>query len=63
MKQIRKTNLIKITPIVFLLTSCAATEVALSHRNLESSTKLSKTVFLDPVSNDKIYLLGSKKYY
>lgn len=38
-----------ITSIVLLLTSCAATQTALEHRNLEVSTKLSKTIFLDPV--------------
>ena len=35
---------------IALLTSCAATQTALEHRTLESSSKLSKTIFLDPVS-------------
>lgn len=34
-----------------LLASCAATTTALEHRNLEVSTKLSQTVFLDPVAS------------
>lgn len=36
-----------------LLASCAATEVALSHKNLDTQTKLSKTIFLDPVANSQ----------
>lgn len=36
---------------ISLLASCAATEVALSHKNLEAETKLSKTIFLEPISN------------
>lgn len=32
-----------------LLASCAATSTIIEHRNLESQTQLSKTVFLDPV--------------
>ena len=35
---------------IALLASCAATEVALSHKNLDTQTKLSKTIFLDPVA-------------
>lgn len=35
---------------IALLTSCAATQTALEHRNLEVNTKLSDTIFLDPVS-------------
>lgn len=34
---------------IALLASCAATQVALSHKNLDTQTKLSKTIFLDPV--------------
>ncbi|MFJ1269987.1 complement resistance protein TraT [Legionella lytica] len=34
---------------IALLTSCAATQTALEHRNLEVNTKLSDTIFLDPV--------------
>lgn len=34
-----------------ILTSCAATQTALEHRSLDVQTKLSKTIFLDPVSD------------
>ena len=34
-----------------LLASCAATQTAIEHRNLETNTQLSKTIFLDPVAN------------
>lgn len=33
-----------------VLCGCAATQTAIEHRNLETSTKLSETVFLNPVS-------------
>ncbi|WP_028389160.1 complement resistance protein TraT [Legionella fairfieldensis] len=39
-----------LTSSVLLLASCAATQTAIEHRNLETSTKLSNTIFLDPVS-------------
>ena len=32
------------------LVSCAATQTALEHRSLETQTKLSRTIFLEPVS-------------
>ena len=35
---------------VALLASCAATQVAMQHHNLDVSTKQSETIFLDPVS-------------
>ena len=35
---------------IMALASCAATTTALEHRTLESQTRLSKTIFLDPVS-------------
>lgn len=35
---------------ILFLTSCAATQTALEHRNLEAGTKLSQTIFLEPVS-------------
>ncbi len=34
---------------VLLLTGCAATQVAISKRNLDVQTKMSATIFLDPV--------------
>lgn len=41
-----------------LLSGCAAAQVALSKRDLDVQTKMSQTIFLDPVSADKrtIYL-------
>lgn len=46
---------------IVLLASCAATEVALSHKNLDTQTKLSKTIFLDPVAiNQKSVFLVVK---
>ncbi len=33
-----------------MLMSCAATQTAIEHRNLESRTNLSETIFLDPVA-------------
>ena len=36
---------------IALITACAATQTAIEHRNLETRTNLSKTVFLDPVSD------------
>lgn len=41
---------LKLVPAALLLTSCAATQTAIEHRNLETSTRLSETIFLDPVS-------------
>lgn len=43
---------------IALLTNCAATQTAIEHRALEVSTKQSKTIFLDPVSQAQktIYL-------
>ena len=36
---------------VAVLTGCAATQTAIEHGHLETSTKLSETVFLNPVSD------------
>ena len=36
-----------------LLASCAATSTVIEHRNLETDTKLSQTIFLDPVAQSK----------
>lgn len=38
---------------MFLLVGCAAIKTGIQYRNLETSTKMSSTVFLDPVSDDK----------
>lgn len=49
-KSIKNTSLVL---SIVLLTSCAATEVALSHKNIETQTTLSKTIFLDPVPDSQ----------
>lgn len=36
--------------VALTLVGCAATQTALEHHTLEANTKLSKTIFLDPVS-------------
>ena len=36
-----------------LLVSCAATSTVIEHRNLETDTKLSHTIFLDPVAQNQ----------
>lgn len=38
---------------LLLLSGCAATQVAISKRNLDVQTKMSETVFLDPVGPEK----------
>lgn len=40
-----------IATAIVMLASCAATQTAIEHHNLETSTRLSKTIFLDPVSD------------
>jgi hypothetical protein len=35
---------------IITLAGCAATQTAIEHRHLETSTKLSETIFLDPVA-------------
>lgn len=42
-----------ITAAAFVLTGCAAAHVAISKRDLDVQTKMSDTVFLDPVGADK----------
>ena len=39
--------------LLMLLTGCSATHVAINKRNLDVQTKMSATVFLDPVTTDK----------
>lgn len=48
---LKRTILIGIAATV--LSGCAATQVAISKRNLDVQTKMSDTVFLDPVGTDK----------
>jgi outer membrane lipoprotein SlyB len=53
MKAIQVTKVVQTLAIlgaVSTLMSCAATQTALEHHSLEANTKLSKTIFLDPVS-------------
>ena len=38
---------------IALLSACAATQTVIEHRNLETKTNLSKTIFLDPVSDNQ----------
>lgn len=42
---------IRLVPMAILLSSCAATQTAIEHRNLEASTRLSESIFLSPVSD------------
>ena len=44
-----------------LLSGCAATQVAISKRDLDVQTKMSETVFLDPVGADKKTILGQSR--
>jgi outer membrane lipoprotein SlyB len=46
----KATRTLAILGAVSTLISCAATQTALEHHSLEANTKLSKTIFLDPVS-------------
>ncbi|MHB8699243.1 MAG: complement resistance protein TraT [Sulfuricaulis sp.] len=39
--------------VIVLMSGCAATSMAISKRNLDVQTKMSSTVFLDPVAADK----------
>ena len=38
---------------IALITACAATQTVIEHRNLETKTNLSNTIFLDPVSDNQ----------
>jgi len=40
--------------VLFFVSGCAATQVALSKRDLDVQTRLSDSIFLDPVSEDKM---------
>lgn len=50
MKQLKT---ISIALTLMFLTGCAATKLALEKKDLDVQTKMSDTVFLDPVSSDK----------
>ncbi|MCR9192819.1 MAG: complement resistance protein TraT [Gammaproteobacteria bacterium] len=46
---------------VALFAGCAATQTAIEHRNLDTKTNVSKTIFLDPVpQRDKTIYLSAK---
>lgn len=56
MKITRLSSAIQFTALssaVVLLVSCAATSTVIEHRNLETDTKLSQTIFLDPVAQNQ----------
>ena len=42
-----------VTMSAVLLSGCAATQVAISKRNLDVQTKMSATIFLDPVKESR----------
>jgi outer membrane lipoprotein SlyB len=42
-----------LSSFIALLTSCSATQTVLEHHNLEANSKLSKTIFLDPVAQNQ----------
>ena len=46
-------KLITITLLIFSLISCSAVDTAISKRKLDVETKMSSTIFLDPVTKDK----------
>ncbi len=49
----RTLTLLVIASAMVMMSGCAATQIALSKHNLDVQTKMSNTVFLDPVSPDK----------
>lgn len=48
-----KIKIFSISAVVGVLCSCAATQTALEHGKLTTATKMSETIFLDPVSKNK----------
>ena len=56
MKLITIGNIAKVSMLsgsIALITACAATQTVIEHRNLETKTNLSNTIFLDPVSDNQ----------
>lgn len=45
--------LLSVVPLFALLTGCDATHTAINKRSMDVQTKMSSTVFLDPVTEDK----------
>ena len=48
-KTMRLFKLFGVMAALIILCSCAATQVALEHKDLDTQTKMSETIFLDPV--------------
>lgn len=53
MRILQHVKMIVITTLIASLMGCAATEVALSKKNLDVQTKTSTAIFVDPVSPEK----------
>lgn len=47
----KKFALLIMCPFIMLLSGCAAIGTAISHRNLETQTLMSKSIFMDPVNS------------
>ena len=59
--RIRNTFLIVAAGLMLLLTGCAATQVAIEHKDLKANSKMSETIFLDPVpQNQKTVMVSIK---
>jgi len=57
----RNLMLALIVSVILVLGGCAATKTAIEHRNLQTQTKMSATIFLDPVPpEDKTVLVQIK---
>lgn len=50
---IKKMNILLLGITLFYVSSCTTVHKAIKHSNLETETKMSNTVFLDPVADDK----------
>jgi hypothetical protein len=48
-----KFKLISVMVVIMCITGCASTHTAISKRNLDVQTKMSETIFLDPVAPNK----------
>ena len=60
-KRVKKLSCLSLLSASILLVSCAATQTVLEHHSLEADSKLSKSVFLDPVSqNQKTIFIAVK---
>lgn len=60
-KIIKRSGLLSTLAVLMLLCSCAATQMALEHKDLDTQTKVSQTIFLDPVPvNQKTVFVAVK---